>query len=417
MPRSFLILLSLISLMSCQQNDQNISYLLDHKYANKYVNNPEQKIKIIQSLNEQKITDENIDQVNLKLNQLGDGHVYLQKPNEDVFKYKTDLVFIPGTQLISSCEKSCKPKLNGKFLIEEIDGLSLLDYYHEYSKNVFASSEQGKYHRTFQLLQFAHTPIKHQLKLKDISGKIQFVELNSINELTKNEICVEGKRIDKSTYYVKVNTLWCNLNGKISDDKEIFKAFESQWNSTINNIELKDNIVLDLRENNGGGDNEVMLILNTFIDHQVILYKYQYLKSAMYSKKERFAGLLQLKNTIWGKVGIDYTNQKLVPAKRLFHNNLKTLISPGCFSSCEGLAGNLKVHKRSKLYGSTTHGGAGDPKMHKIKDSNYLINLPSCLVWLADGSLIEGKGISPDLISRDAFLFNNDEVLNSVLKN
>ena len=114
-------------------------------------------------------------------------------------------------------------------------------------------------------------------------------------------------------------------------------------------------------------------------------------------------------------MGEDYTLGPN-PDRTFFKNQVNVLISPGCFSSCEGLAAAFKNQRRAKLFGSQTHGGAGEPRFFPIGNTDYTINLPTCIAWQGNGELFEGVGITPDEKIEDKLELTGDGVLEAALK-
>lgn len=411
MGRNLIKLIFLIILFSCtKEQEKSIQSLLKENYANLELNNFEHKTKVIENLSRLN----NLQEIILELNQLNDGHVFVVSKNSKALNYFTDLEFIPGTNIIASCQESCRPSLLGKYKIVKIDSLSPEEFYLQNSKYVFASTEWGRRHRTFQLLQESRDKIQHKIEVVDIKGKKSQVVLQNLAEKIENKKCVFGKRLDEKTFYLNINSFWCDLNGRLTEEKNILQRFSDEWNEQIKKINDQDRIVLDLRENNGGGDHEVMYVLNTFFDKKIHMYRYQYLRSNITSKREMFKNLFVRKDSKWGKVEDDYSSDKFTPIKKLIKNEIRVLTSPGCFSSCEGIVGMLKINQRAIVYGLKTHGGAGDPKFFKVKNSDWMINIPTLKVWLANGDQIEGIGVSPNIEMRDQFKLSSDEVLEQV---
>lgn len=412
MGRNLIKLICLIAILSCsKEQEKTLSNLLKENYANLDLNNPTQKLKVIENLTKLKKFNE----IALELNQLNDGHVYLISKSSNAYNYFTDLEYIPGTNYIASCQQSCRPKLLGKFNLLKIDNISSDDFYQKYKYHVFASSEWGRKHRTFQLLQNSRNIIKHKLLVSDINGKKTEVYIQHLSQNTEDKKCVFGKRLNEKWFYLNIHSFWCDLNGKLSDEKEILNQFAAEWNDQIKKINDQDKIILDLRENNGGGDHEVMYVLNTFFEKKIHMYQYQYLQSNITSKREILNNLLVSRRSIWGKMENDFSQEKFKPFKKLLNNEIRVLTSAGCFSSCEGLVGMLKINKRANIYGAKTHGGAGDPKFFKIKDTDWMINIPTLRVWLSNGDLIEGVGVSPTSEISDKFKLQSDEVLDQVI--
>src|SRR5574343_148992 len=112
MGRNLIKIICLIALFSCsKEQEKTLSNLLKENYANLDLNNPTQKLKVIENLTK------------------------LKKFNEIALEFN----------------------------LLKIDNISSDDFYQKYKYHVFASSEWGRKHRTFQLLQNSRNIIKHKL--------------------------------------------------------------------------------------------------------------------------------------------------------------------------------------------------------------------------------------------------------------
>jgi len=405
----------LLILFGCKkESTHSLVDLIEKKYANFPINDYANKKKIVDQLKKIDFKDENISKIRETLNLLNDGHVYLAKKGETFFKYQTDLAFVPGSNLIQSCLKSCQPSLKGKYKIISIDNVGLEKFYEINKFKVFASTIHGRRHRVFQSLILSPEPILKNLLVESYDKKILEVKLTSALEESKSKACVEGIRLSNKDFLITINSLWCD-QGTLIDSKKIFQTFKSQWDDVIVKVNESDRIILDLRENNGGGDQEVMLVLNTFISNKILVYRYQLLKETIHGVKETFFNITHPNKGEWVRKEDLYLDKNIKPIKFLFSNKITTLISPGCFSSCEGLAGNLKVHKRSILVGQRTHGGLGEPTLYQINSTPFMVNLPANVTWLSNNQLVEGVGIFPDFDHADQNKNSYDEVLNFAL--
>lgn len=94
---------------------------------------------------------------------------------------------------------------------------------------------------------------------------------------------------------------------------------------------------------------------------------------------------------------------------------MAVITSAGCFSSCETIASVLKNEKRSKVIGSTTHGGSGDPLFFPIKGTHYSLNLPTCVNWQNPGVYYEGVGVKPDIIMHQNPNIAEDNLLKAAI--
>lgn len=411
-----LLLATLLILSSCQNAEEHLILLIKKHYANYYVNNSSHKQLVLKKLEnflkDHSLTPENSEQISQILNEFNDGHVLLKSTNPKTTNRLSDLTFFPGSFYVSSCEHSCSPGLmKGKYEIVSVGEQGFEKWLEDNAKRMAASTPWGKKYRTSRLLVSNRAQDVLTLKLLNSSGTLFTTQLRFLDEEQPLEKCVEGRRLRDSIYYIKIKTLWCDRgNGDIEEN------YIRDWDLVTSEVKKTDKIILDLRENNGGDDREVVYTLSSFMNHSFPLYLYQFLTLNRPGKIQRLLHLLPYPFSLWAERGVDMANFKTPPKNTFYDNQVSVLISAGCFSSCEGLASAFKVQKRAKLFGGQTHGGAGNPLFFPIAHSSFSINLPTCLTWQADGQLFEGKGVTPDYLVEDKLEKGDDFVLEEALK-
>lgn len=381
------------------------------------MNNELHKLTVVDRLDEflktHPLNETNIKAINEILHQINDGHVVLFDSKASKVKLSNSLVFVYGSDFLESCE-SCSPKLiKDRYTILKVNNESYKNWLIAKQFDVAASTSWGREYRLSRLL-LSDSSNTH-LSLKNRAGKIIDVSLNWKEERESLDIkngseCVAGERINDSAYRVIIKSLWCDQNNTKTNRNEILNRFKDQWNKVSGEIKTTDKIVIDLRENGGGGDKEVEYILNSFFDKPTFLYRYRYLSATHPGGLKWIPKVLSSSHELWREMEFDYTNPAIHTNNLLYKNKLAVLISAGCFSSCEGIAQAFKNEKRAIIIGSTTHGGAGDPVIFPIKGTSYSINLPTCVVWQKNNLLFEGVGISPDIE-----LFQNGQLLEDSL--
>lgn len=414
-------LFSIVAACQKEQKSKTISQLLLENYANLEVNGESQKrliINEIKKFDDQKITKENVAQLRKILNKMNDGHIFIKAFNKET-SYESDLEFVAGSFYVKSCVNSCTPSILEKMLIKKIDGMDFSKWLEAYHDEVFASTFAGRNFRLSRLLQKGNLGDHFQLELQNIKGQtfktlLKFKNLSVTENSAKPSPCISGQRLKDDLFILTVHEFYCaDPNEKNSP----FEYYKAQLDEVVKHIKKNDRIILDLRENNGGGDDEVMYFLNHFIKESVFLYEYKVLKSVNRSKKELLKSLITgdffKEKTRWSSNQVLLTSKKEShqPQFPLIENKLITLISPGCFSSCEGAAEALRRHKRSLLLGTTTHGGQSEPHPYPLKGGEYEIYLPSGVVYKMDKSLYEGIGVHPHIVLEDQFQTQGDDLI------
>lgn len=397
-PNKFLYFLMLLSL-SCIKQERDLPTLLKYDYSNLAINNPSHKNHILKKLEKFPLTEKTETEVNRLLNQMGDGHVVLYKNGKALNELKTTaLQFIPGSDFVKECLE-CLPAIpSGKYRLQKIANSSPSTFLKKHFYEVAASTEWGR---------------KHRLLSKITNVNVELVNFNGQRRVTwvpalenKKNICVESQRISPTSIKVAVHSLWCDRGGKLKARDEIIQEFSREWFAALKIVKPSDHIIFDLRENGGGSDAEVKIVINSFFSKSVYADKYQYLSQHQPGFKKYFF------HSKWASPVEEFIT---VSSQKVLRNRLTTLVSAGCFSSCETLASILKNEGRSVLIGSTTHGGAGDPRLFQIASTQYQVNLPVCLVWQKDKRLFEGEGVVPHIQLHQNYNDEKDSLLQYAL--
>ncbi|MBC7429479.1 MAG: hypothetical protein H7336_12750 [Bacteriovorax sp.] len=415
--------LILFLLASCSRTpEQQLVSIIENKYANLYVNDKRHKREILANLNhylkDHKLNDKNIKDITTKVHQINDGHVVLfDDRKEKNIIYASGINFIPGSLFIKSCAE-CSPALvEDKYEILEVNNLNLKDYLEAEKFSVAASTPWGRNYRVSHALRERSDNNEVTVKVKSSSGKLFSSKLIWHKQITIPPVCVSGERLQDNVFKLNIENLWCDdTTAKTPWGRDqIFANFKNQFDDSTSTIKPTDKIIIDLRDNGGGGDTEVEYVLNAFNEKSVFMYHYKYLKKTQPGKAKWLAKFWPVKLDLWAKDGFDFTNLKNKPAKTFFDNKVLTLISAGCFSSCETIASVLKLEKRSVLLGSRTHGGSGDPVIFPIKGTHYSINIPTCITWQENGRFYEGSGVHPDQEVLQRPLLKADNVLKTAI--
>jgi hypothetical protein len=183
-----------------------------------------------------------------------------------------------------------------------------------------------------------------------------------------NEVVATG-RFDDGIGYILITT-WSNADRK---------AFEALFAALD---ELKDcrGLIIDVRPNGGGDERLAREFAGCFVR-----------KAAVYSK-----------NTYRdpkSKSGFtDPIDRRIEPnGKRPpFEGKVVVLVGPGNMSSNESFILMMRHGAGAKLVGAQTYGSSGNPKPHDL-GNGVTVLLPSWQDLDADGKLLEGVGVRPDV--------------------
>ncbi|MFP5491239.1 MAG: S41 family peptidase [Bacteriovoracia bacterium] len=380
-----LIILFLMVAACSRAPEVELIHLLKNKYANIEVNEIHKRevIARLEKLLRKKSLNKNSESdVVTLLNELGDGHIKLEHYSWPVITYESGMVIDFATEEVLACP-TCKPTLKpGRYAISSVDGVALNDWLNSQSLKVAASSSHGRRFRLLNSLQESTHPFIKTVKIKGSDYELTWVVKDRFPP------CVSGERINSGLYKITLRNFWCT-EGKNLSRKEMVKNFKMQWDKVIAEVKVDDQVELDLRNNSGGGDEEVMHVLQTFFSKPVEVFHYQYLAQTQPGIWKKLYQTFPFKR--WDSVKVDYLT-KPVEAKVL-DNKLQVLVGAGCFSSCEIVAGVLKHEKRAGLIGSKTHGGVGEPRSYPLGEG-YSLMIPICRLWQKNGELYEGNGVS-----------------------
>lgn len=195
--------------------------------------------------------------------------------------------------------------------------------------------------------------------------------------------CISSKVFSTTTYLIKIHSLWCE-----SREKTPFRRFVDEFNLHAKKAHKYPNLIIDLRDNGGGGDRETRYLLQRLITKKSFLYSYQYLNANLPFYKRS--------GQKWAKRTTEY----LMPVKSdknyLGNKKLLVIVNNNTFSSAEVVASVLKNSNQAIIVGKRTKGGAGDPKTAIFINGKFELIYPTCLVWQEDGTLYEGIGVLPN---------------------
>jgi hypothetical protein len=164
--------------------------------------------------------------------------------------------------------------------------------------------------------------------------------------------------------------------------------------------ELKDTraLVLDARFNGGGDEDAARLVAGRFVE-----------KPTAYSKDRLREG------GKW-KGPFDRVVEPRKDAER-YSKPIAVLIGPKVGSSAESFVLMMKHGGKTKLVGAATKGSSGRPMPHAL-GNGVTVYLPSWEDQLPDGTVLEGRGVQPDVAVKTTprSLQQSDAVLDAALK-
>lgn len=159
-------------------------------------------------------------------------------------------------------------------------------------------------------------------------------------------------------------------------------------------------LVIDVRANGGGDESVAKRFAGRFVTKTAVYSKNVYRDA---SKPEGFTS-----------PGFDRVVEPIQPN---YAGRVAVLIGPGVLSSNESFVLMMKTSPKVILVGSATGGSSGNPKPTEL-GNGVTVWLPSWKDLLPDGTLLEGRGVSPDVRvdGRGVAFEKSDPVLDAALE-
>lgn len=101
-----------------------------------------------------------------------------------------------------------------------------------------------------------------------------------------------------------------------------------------------------------------------------------------------------------------------------FSGPVIVLVDAGCFSATEILLTALQGRPNLTLVGQASGGGSGRPRSFSLRNSDLRVALSTMASYRADGTLIQGRGIAPDValpVSAEDWIGRTDDTLAAAL--
>lgn len=135
-------------------------------------------------------------------------------------------------------------------------------------------------------------------------------------------------------------------------------------------------VVIDVRANAGGDELAARSIASRFTRERAVYSKNQYREG------DGFGPVLE--RTI-----------EPARAESQCHARVVVLMGPVCMSSCESFLLMMRYGAKAPLIGAASRGSSGNPKPVELGNGVTVV-LPTWRDMLPDGTLLEGRGVTPD---------------------
>lgn len=196
-------------------------------------------------------------------------------------------------------------------------------------------------------------------------------------KFSKGFIMVTGNY--DSIGYISMREWSVDFNNLFLQDFVNSKNPEKSATDVLKELLLYPNLIIDVRENQGGNENFARKFASLFISDSVAYEKVFY-----YNDKTDNFDNEKLK---WLHPSTENLN---------YSGNIYVLTGPKVMSSNESFILMMKMFPNAKIVGMKTYGSSGNPIPHELSNG-VTIYLPSWQAYSLDGKLIEGNGIEPDI--------------------
>ncbi|MCA9255721.1 MAG: hypothetical protein KDA33_08775, partial [Phycisphaerales bacterium] len=211
-----------------------------------------------------------------------------------------------------------------------------------------------------------------------------------LGDLTKHDDSLYSARTKDDFGYLLITNWSGDRDARVA-------AIETQLRNLIDTKAL----IIDVRPNGGGDELMARAIAQWFVKGEKVYSK------NCYRDATADGGYGQMFDRVIR--GNDNPN--------VYTKRVAVLMGPANLSSCESFLLMMKQGSRVKCFGGVSGGSSGNPKLHKLPNGVEFF-IPSWKDYLPDGTLLEGKGVDPDVrIETKASDFEDgDPVLDAALK-
>lgn len=211
-----------------------------------------------------------------------------------------------------------------------------------------------------------------------------------LGKLTKHDNEFYSARTDDDIGYLVIGSWTGDRDARVA-------SIEKQLESFADTKAL----IVDVRPNGGGDELMARAIAQWFVKGENIYSKNAYRDAA------QPGGFGQVFDRV-----VKGNDEPKVYKKRV-----AVLMGPANLSSCESFLLMMQQGPRVKTFGDTTGGSSGNPKLHTLPNGVEMY-IPSWKDMLPDGTVLEGKGVEPDVRVKTKMsdFEDGDPVLTAALK-
>lgn len=236
-------------------------------------------------------------------------------------------------------------------------------------------------------------PKPAKITLRKPSGSTYTLTLKwrSDTSTTSSTPCVSGRQLDGRVGVLEIRTFACDA-----------ARFEQELQAGIDAMGRPKDVIVDVRDNPGGGDDQAKAAVSRFLSEA--------------------PAWMRFRHHVPGQTVTAFADEPFVPApgKLVKAKRVWVLTGPRCMSTCETFVSVMSTADHVTLVGQRTAGSVGNPKPHTLPRSELVVTVPST-EYAVPGTLdlIEGQGIVPDVDVRptlDDVANGRDPVLEATLR-
>ena len=156
-----------------------------------------------------------------------------------------------------------------------------------------------------------------------------------------------------------------------------FKVPESEIKRDVGAARKHKTLILDLRDNSGGGEDDLRWMIGSFFDHDI---------------------------TVGEMIERGKSEPLSAPSfgEQAFTGNLIVLVNSSSASAAEVFARSVQLEKRGVVIGDQTAGAVGRAKIFPLRQGTvsgvtYSMEVTVARLKMPDGADLEGKGVMPDV--------------------
>lgn len=198
--------------------------------------------------------------------------------------------------------------------------------------------------------------------------RLESVE-KKLGKLTKHGDILYSTRTSDDVGYLLIASWMGNRDAMVAEIEQVLATFADTKS-----------LIIDVRPNGGGDELMARAIAQWFIKGEKTYSKNSY----------RDAGAPGGFGQIFDRVikGNDKPKR--------YKKRVAVLMGPANLSSCESFLLMMQQGPRVKTFGDTSGGSSGNPKLHALPNGVEMY-IPSWKALLPDGTLLEGRGVEPDV--------------------